>query len=139
LKDAPAVCEAFTFKVYNDTYGHLVGDTLLRELAQILTRDIRKVDIAARYGGDEFVILFPHTDKEQVVVLAERIRTSVEEHEFCGEEVLPTGELTVSVGVATCPEDAADPEALVKAADMALLKAKQWRNRVCVFEGSELE
>ena len=127
------------FKTYNDIYGHLVGDALLRELAQLLARDIRKVDIAARYGGDEFVVFFPHTDKKQAVVLAERIRTSVEECEFWGEEVLPTGEassrlsrtITVSVGVATCPEDAVEPEPLVNAADMALLEAKKYRNRVC--------
>ena len=119
-----------SFKVYNDTYGHLVGDTLLRELAQILTQNIRKVDIAARYGGDEFVIILPHTGKEQAVVLAERIRINVEEYEFWGEEALPTGEVTVSAGVATYPEDAVEPEALVRAADMALLEVKKQGNRV---------
>ena len=121
------------FKVYNDTYGHLVGDALLRELARLLVQDSRKVDVVARYGGDEFVILLPHTDKEQAVVLAERIRTGVEEYEFWGEEVLPTGEIAVSVGVATCPEGTAEPEALVRAADMALLEAKKRGNRVCVY------
>ncbi len=128
------------FKAYNDTYGHLVGDALLRELAQLLARDIRKADLAARYGGDEFVILLSHTGKKGAVVLAERIRTSVEEYEFWGEEGLPTGEaspsrlsrtVTVSVGVATCPEDAVEPEVLVNAADMALLEAKKRGNRVC--------
>ncbi|MGA9349635.1 MAG: sensor domain-containing diguanylate cyclase [Anaerolineae bacterium] len=114
------------FKAYNDTRGHLAGDALLRELAQLLTRDIRKVDIAARYGGDEFVLFFPRTDKKRAVILAERIRTSVEEYEFCGE-----GEITISLGVATCPEDAVEPEALVKAADDALLEAKKRGNRVC--------
>ena len=120
------------FKVYNDTYGHLVGDALLRELAQLLRRDIRKMDFAARYGGDEFVILLPHTDKKQVLVLAERIRTSVEEYEFCSGEGLPAGKVTVSVGVATCPEDAVEPEDLVHAADMALFEAKKRGNKVCV-------
>jgi diguanylate cyclase (GGDEF)-like protein len=118
------------FKAYNDTRGHVAGDALLRELAQLLTRDIRKVDIAARYGGDEFVLFFPRTDKKQAMILAERIRTSVEEYEFCGEEEMLTGEITISLGVATCPEDAVEPEALVKAADDALLEAKKLGNRV---------
>jgi diguanylate cyclase (GGDEF)-like protein len=114
------------FKAYNDTRGHVAGDALLRELAQLLTRDIRRVDIAARYGGDEFVLFFPDTNKKRTMTLAERIRKSVEEYELCGE-----GEITISLGVATCPEDAVEPEALVKAADDALLEAKKRGNMVC--------
>ncbi len=120
------------FKAYNDTYGHLVGDALLGELVQILARDIRQVDIAARYGGDEFVIFLPHTDKKQAVALAERIKTSVEGHRFPGEEGF-SSKVTISLGVAACPEDAVDSEALVKAADMALLEAKKQGNRVCAW------
>ena len=119
------------FKAYNDTYGHLIGDVLLRELVQLLARDIRKVDIAARYGGDEFVIFLPHTDKKQAVALAERIRISVEGHRFPGEEGF-SSKVTISLGVAACPEDAVESEAVVKAADMALLEAKKQRNAVCV-------
>jgi diguanylate cyclase (GGDEF)-like protein len=121
------------FKAYNDTYGHLVGDALLRELAQILTRDIRKVDIVARYGGDEFIILLPHTDKKQAVALAERVRTSVKGHRFLGAEGL-SSEITISLGVAACPEDVVESEPLVRAADMALLEAKKGRNKVCSYE-----
>jgi diguanylate cyclase (GGDEF)-like protein len=117
------------FKAYNDTFGHLAGDALLKELAQLLTRDIRKVDIAARYGGDEFVLFFPRTDKKRAVILAERIRASVEGHPFPDEEGL-TRTITVSLGVAVCPEDAAETEALVKAADVALLEAKKRGNTV---------
>jgi diguanylate cyclase (GGDEF)-like protein len=104
----------------------------LKELTQILTQDLRKMDIVARYGGDEFVISLPHTSKEQAMALAERIRRGVEEYEFCGEAALPTGDITISLGVAACPEDAVEPEALVKAADMALLEAKKQGNRVCI-------
>jgi diguanylate cyclase (GGDEF)-like protein len=120
------------FKAYNDTYGHTVGDVLLMELAQPLTRDIRKADIAARYGGDEFIVLLPHTDKKQAVALAERIRASVEGQRFPCEEGFG-GKITISLGVANCPEDAAEPEALVKATDMALLEAKKQGNRVCAW------
>ena len=117
------------FKAYNDTFGHLAGDALLKELAQLLTRDIRKVDIAARYGGDEFVLFFPRTDKKRVGILAERIRASVERHRFPGEEGL-SRTITISLGVAVCPEDATETEALVRAADMALLEAKKRGNMV---------
>ncbi|GAG00004.1 unnamed protein product, partial [marine sediment metagenome] len=106
------------------------GDALLRQLAQLLARDIRKADFVARYGGDEFVILLPHTGKKGAVVLAERIRTSVEGYGFWGEEGLPAGKVTLSLGVATCPEDAVEPEVLVNTADMALLEAKKRENRV---------
>ncbi|MEA3459275.1 MAG: diguanylate cyclase [Chloroflexota bacterium] len=122
------------FKAYNDTYGHLAGDALLTELAKILRRDTRKADITARYGGDEFAILLPYTDKERAVVLAERIRAGVEGYDFGDDEVrLPAGKVTVSLGVATCSEDTMEPEALVNAADMALLKAKGQGNRVCIY------
>jgi diguanylate cyclase (GGDEF)-like protein/PAS domain S-box-containing protein len=118
------------FKAYNDTHGHLAGDALLKELAHLLTRKIRKVDIAARYGGDEFVLFFPRTDKKRAAILAERIRTSVEGHRLSGEEGL-SRTVTISLGMAVCPQDAAETEALVKAADEALLEAKKRGNVVC--------
>ncbi|GEM_PF-1103640 len=120
------------FKTYNDTCGHLVGDSLLKELAQLLAQDIRKMDIVARYGGDEFVIFLPHTSKKQAVTLAERIRMDVERHRFPGEEKL-SGEITISLGVAAYSEDMVEPEALMKAADLALLEAKKERNKVCDY------
>jgi len=126
------IVDTDNLKVYNDTYGHLAGDALLRELAQLLTQNTRKMDVVARYGGDEFVILLPHTDKEHAIALAERIRADVQECEFCVEEGLPVGKVTVSLGVAACPEDALGAEDLVRAADMALFEAKKpGGNRVC--------
>ncbi len=126
-------------KVYNDTYGHLAGDALLRELAQLLTQNTRKVDVVARYGGDEFVIFLPHTDKEHAAALAERIRAGVQECEFCVEEGLLVGGVTISLGVAACPEDALGAEDLVRAADGALFEAKKrGGNKVCVRDASNL-
>jgi len=142
------------FKAYNDTYGHLAGDALLRELAQLFREGIRQGDIVARYGGEEFAVILPGTGKEEATALAERIRVQVEEHRFEGEEGMPAGEpprkrggqsssslspphaggkITVSLGVATYPQDAREPEALVNAADVALYEAKKRRNRVCIY------
>jgi len=121
------------FKAYNDLYGHLAGDALLRELAQLFRRGIRQGDIVARYGGEEFAIILPGTGKEEATALAERIRAQVEEHLFEGEKGMPAGRITVSLGVASYPQDAREPEALVNAADVALYEAKKRRNRVCVY------
>ena len=147
------------FKAYNDTYGHLAGDALLRELAQLFREGIRQGDIVARYGGEEFAVILPGTGKEEATALAERIRVQVEEHRFEGEEGMPAGEpprkrggqsssslspphaggkITVSLGVATYPQDAREPEALVNAADVALYEAKKRRNRVCVYGSGAL-
>jgi diguanylate cyclase (GGDEF)-like protein len=123
------------FKRYNDYVGHRGGDQALRRLGVILRETTRVTDISARYGGDEFVIILPHTEREEAVAFAERLRAKVEDEPFDGEEVQPGGRLTVSVGVACRPDDALAVDGIVEAADAALFKAKAiGRNRVVSFE-----
>jgi diguanylate cyclase (GGDEF)-like protein len=112
--------------------GHLAGDELLRELAQLIKKSCRTTTIPARYGGEEFVMLTPETDKESARICAERLRASIENHAFAGREQQPGGKVTLSVGVSTFPEDGYDADALIAKADRALYRAKeQGRNRVC--------
>lgn len=125
------------FKHVNDTYGHPMGDTVLKGVAQLIRKHARSTDLPARYGGEEFILVCTDTTREDAVVLAERLRQTMEEAEFVGE-----GEnqglvlhITVSLGVAAFPEDAQEPNDLVERADEALYQAKKsGRNRVCVYE-----
>ena len=120
------------FKIYNDTYGHPQGDMVLRELARLLRETSRTSDIVARYGGEEFAIILPETDRVSAQKIGHRLRERVELHPFPGEERLPRGALTISVGVAIHTL-AGTREVLLQSADAALYKAKRaGRNRVCV-------
>ncbi|WP_224982760.1 diguanylate cyclase [Geomonas agri] len=112
------------FKHYNDTHGHPEGDRLLKGLAQIVMSHSRACDIAARYGGEEFVLLLPETAKEGAVKAAEEMRARVAEHPFAGRETQPLGRVTVSVGVASFPEDGCEAQALLERADQFLYQAK---------------
>ncbi|MCX5710788.1 MAG: GGDEF domain-containing protein [Candidatus Omnitrophica bacterium] len=120
------------FKEYNDRYGHLVGDAVLREVAKILKENIRQVDFIGRYGGEELSIVLNETDKPAAKIVAERIRAS-----FISKPVSIYDEslqITVSIGVSAFPEDARRPKDLIEKADKALYAAKEkGRNRVCVF------
>ncbi len=122
-----------SFKAYNDAHGHVRGDQLLSVLAEILKKNLRATDTAARYGGEEFTVILPQTSREGAYALAEKIRSQVYEHAFEGSESQPSGRVTISVGIASFPEDAADGLSLVHQADQALYEAKQQgRNRVCL-------
>ena len=117
------------FKKYNDTFGHLAGDDVLRKMASVFKTSVRDCDYTARYGGEEFLVILPETGAEEAVVAAERLRSQVE-NEKIGGDGSPKS-VTVSVGVASYPEDGEDPESIVNAADTALYKAKtRGRNRV---------
>jgi diguanylate cyclase (GGDEF)-like protein len=113
------------FKRYNDANGHLAGDAVLKMLATIFRVDHRATSTIARYGGEEFVILLPETDKEGALTVAENIRKRVLDHPFPGGEKQPEGKITVSIGVATFPEDGIERDTLIECADQALYKAKQ--------------
>ncbi len=120
------------FKAYNDTHGHLAGDDVLRGVAEILQTSGRAEHLCARYGGEEFVIMMPETNREDAVAAADRIRRTVAEHRFPGGETQPSGTVTVSLGIASFPEDGPDGEALIGRADRALYAAKE-NGRNCVM------
>jgi diguanylate cyclase (GGDEF)-like protein len=115
------------FKDVNDRFGHRAGDEALREVAQLLQKHSRNFTVVTRYGGDEFAVLLVNTAKAGAVAYAQRIREIIEEHGFAH------GTVTVSLGVASLPEDAASGDDLVVAADGAMYEAKRLgRNRVAV-------
>jgi len=120
-----AMCDVDFFKFYNDMNGHLAGDYVLKTIAEILKKGIKGSDVVARYGGEEFVIIFPDTTKENAVKICEKLRQMVKDFKFPNEESQPNGDLTISFGVSSFPEDGATPEELIKKADMALYKAKE--------------
>jgi two-component system, cell cycle response regulator len=118
------------FKQVNDQYGHLVGDEVLRAVAQRVSREVRGSDVSARFGGEEFVVLLPHTHLDAAKVLAERIRVTVADEPFSADGLEQTLEVTVSIGLseylASDPaEDVATAaEHLLREADRALYEAK---------------
>jgi diguanylate cyclase (GGDEF)-like protein len=112
------------FKNYNDLHGHQQGDALLRELTGLLSQSIRKPDYMARYGGEEFVIVAPESGKEPAHRMAEKLRVLVERHQFDRQESQPGGNLTVSIGVASFPDDGGTVDELIGRADAALYVAK---------------
>jgi diguanylate cyclase (GGDEF)-like protein len=127
------MCDIDHFKSVNDTYGHQVGDAVLRQVADILRNSAREIDRVGRYGGEEFIVLLPSANVDDVAGFAERLRRAVEAHEFTYEG--GTLRRTLSAGAAAWPNTAIHhQEGLVKAADDALYLAKQnGRNRVEVF------
>ncbi len=118
------------FKVINDNFGHLTGSKLLVEMGQLLIKGLRTVDIVARYGGDEFVIVLPQTAPSAAVMIAERIRKTIEKNIFLRKEGYSLN-LTASFGVASYPESATSKEDLLRIADEAMYRVKyQTRNGV---------
>ena len=119
------------FKYFNDTYGHLLGDAVLRKLASVLKLNVRQSDVLARYGGEEFIILLPGTNKPGAVASAEKLRAAIEK-----ELAIEVGEgrkekVTITVGVASYPEDGKTVEEITAVADRFLYLGKEGgRNRV---------
>ncbi|MFB9325119.1 diguanylate cyclase [Paenibacillus aurantiacus] len=121
------------FKSVNDSYGHKRGDEILREVGRLFREGLREGDLCCRYGGEEFIFLLPDTDADQARVMAERLRVRVEEAKLLGQ----SASLTVSVGVAACPDQGRQWEELKERADQALYHAKETgRNRVSVWDAA---
>jgi len=118
------------FKQFNDRYGHLVGDAILRQVSKIIRDAVRQIDFIGRYGGEEIAIVLAETSKEQADFAAERIRQSI------AAEIIKvydeTLRVTVSIGVSTFPDNALNMQSLIEMADQALYLAKETgKNKVC--------
>jgi diguanylate cyclase (GGDEF)-like protein len=119
------------FKKFNDTYGHLNGDRVLEKLGQIISRMLRNVDYAFRYGGEEFLAVLPETNLDNALQVAERLRASIEQETISLIGGNATGGVTVSIGVACFPRDADNQESLLAFVDSLLYRAKEGgKNRV---------
>ncbi|MGZ4788769.1 MAG: sensor domain-containing diguanylate cyclase [Terriglobales bacterium] len=122
------------FKPLNDRYGHHVGDQVLRDVASLLTKDMREVDTVARYGGEEFVIILPETTAFSATRVAQRIRHSIDQAKFFAGSANLVEHLTMSIGIAVYPQDARFKRDLIECADAALYDAKsRGRNQVTMY------
>jgi diguanylate cyclase (GGDEF)-like protein len=120
------------FKEYNDRFGHQMGDTLLAEIAALFKRTTRSIDYAARYGGDEFLLLLHEVGSVDAMQLADRVRSAVASATFGPGDT----KVTVSIGVASCPEHGDTAEAVIASADAGLYKAKRGgRNETVLATG----
>lgn len=128
------MCDIDYFKNYNDTNGHEAGNEVLRKLAQIMMSLVRDVDFVARYGGEEFILLLIETSKDGALVVAEKLRQTVEKENFLHQEKQPNGNLTVTIGIAGFPEDVTTGQELIVHADEALYRGKEeGRNRAIAY------
>jgi diguanylate cyclase (GGDEF)-like protein len=115
------------FKIFNDTNGHVNGDRLLLELSNLFLDSFRKTDIVCRYGGDEFGVIIPEATKQEARGIAGKLHQIVAEHPFAGREILPQRRVTISIGVATCPDDGMDAGSLLHHADALMYDVKKIR------------
>jgi diguanylate cyclase (GGDEF)-like protein len=122
------------FKQLNDTFGHHIGDQVLRDVTSILMKDMREVDTVARYGGEEFVIILPETTETGAMYVAQRLRRAVEQAKFFAGSPHQVQHLTISIGVAVYDTDAQFKRDLIEFSDAALYAAKRaGRNRVVAY------
>ncbi len=112
------------FKSFNDTYGHVAGDEVLKKVAEVFRKNVRLIDIAARYGGEEFAVILPKTDINEAIIVSERIRSCIESSSVIFNET--TLKVTISIGVSQFdPMIDLDRHSLVKRADRALYMSKE--------------
>jgi len=126
-----AMADIDYFKKYNDAYGHPAGDVLLSAVGHLFRDNIRKIDLAARYGGEEFSLVLVETNKHAAAIVAEKIKKLIAEHPFDSTNGNGGHRITISMGVATFPEDASTSDELIKIADDRLYRAKE-NGRNCV-------
>ena len=127
------------FKRVNDVYGHVAGDKVLVEIGKLVRRELRSIDMVSRYGGEEFTVILPEIKIDRAVVIAKRLRSTIERHAFeIGNK--QTISITVSIGAASAREDATSVKELVHAADQAMYAAKkQGRNQVCRYQHEQVQ
>ena len=122
------------FKRYNDTYGHLIGDLVLTQVAAILKNSIRGCDFVARYGGEEFVVILHEITGRRAIRVGERILEAVDTFDYLAPEGHKLGKITVTIGMSSFPKDADEKKGFIKKADLALYTGKQaGKNCLCVY------
>lgn len=127
------------FKEFNDRFGHLRGNELIKEISKILEQNVRSHDIVCRYGGEEFAIILPRTTLNEAKEVAERVRKAVESRTFYGNRAFPNVKRTISCGVASYPGQASDEYELIDMADRALYYAKETGRNKSVVYSEEVE
>jgi len=120
------------FRDYNNQYGHPVGDLVLKNLASILKNATRGCDVICRYGGEEFTVILPETDKEEASIVCERIRHEVEKTNMHDGEGNSIGKICITIGLASFPIDADNKNELIEQADKALYQGKE-AGKNCTF------
>lgn len=129
-----AMIDIDNFKEFNDRHGHLIGNKALSAISQVILESVRDADTVYRYGGEEICVLMPSTDKQGALILSERIREAIEKQSLVFEKNCILEKITVSIGIASFPEDSVTIENLLRRSDKALYVAKQsGKNRVEVF------
>ena len=117
------------FKRINDTYGHQFGDVVIKSTCEIISDNVRNIDIVSRYGGEEFCVLLINAKKVDCLATAERIRSEIENHTYIDGKIKE--KMTISIGMAECPVDAEDLEGFIKFADDKMYEAKK-SGRNCI-------
>jgi diguanylate cyclase (GGDEF)-like protein/putative nucleotidyltransferase with HDIG domain len=125
------------FKAINDEYGHAKGDEILKGFSKVLRDQVRSIDLPVRFGGEEFLVLLPDTDKEGALMVAEKIRRSADRLSIPRLGSIPGRKVTVSCGVATFPNDCASDEELMRCSDQAMYLAKNLGRNQVVGYGEE--
>jgi len=127
------------FKTCNDSYGHLTGDIVLKQISVLIKKNIRGCDLAARYGGEEFTVILPETAEDETIVVAERIRDSVAQYKFETSYGKPIHRISVTLGIAAYPQNAQNPKDLLDTADSALYEGKRAGKNCVVIYGKGIQ